>query len=323
MERWLKRVLLGGLAVAAVYVALGIVADVGALRAALARLEGRAVVLAVALVLAAYTLRAMRWRLYLHRLGVIEPVGREALGFAAGFTMGMAPGKSGQAVKAYYLQLATGIGYSVSVPATVAERVSDTLSVALLLVVGLALSPAADWRLAPVAAAALALLVVALRSGGLARGALLRLRRIRRLARHESTLLAAHGRLREQLTFRQLAAPTVIGLSGFLFEALALSVLAERGLGLALPFGDAALILALADLAGVMSLIPAGLGATEGSLVVLLAARGASLAEATALTLVFRACTLWLGLSLGALAALALQTMHLRRRRARPEPPRA
>lgn len=308
--RWGTRLVIGVLLGVALYVTLGVLADLRALRAALSEFHAASLVWALALVLSAYVLRALRWRLYLHRVGVLEPAGREALGFAAGFAMGMANGKGGQVVKAYYLQLATGLPYSVSIPAALAERMADLASVVLLLLVGLVFSPTIDMR-APVAIVALlAIFTLTLRSEGVVRGALRLGRRIRWLARHEAQFLQGHARLREHMRWRDLAAPALIGLSAYFLEALALQALVVRGFGLAIPLGLCVLMLALADLAGVVSLIPGGLGVAEGSLLVMLRVADVPLATATAVTILFRICTLWLGVALGAAAAATLQWMH-------------
>lgn len=316
MRKWVARLLLGTLAAVVLYAAFAAFADVRELKASLLGFEPRALVLALALALSGYVIRALRWRLYLHRMGVLAPAGREALGFAAGLAMGLAPGKSGQVVKAYYLQLATGLPYGVSVPATFAERIADATSMLLLLIVGLALAPRLDALPTLAASALLIAALLAMRHPRAAEVALRPLRRLRWVARHEASIVRGHAELRTHLTWRELAAPSALGLVAFLFEALALQVLGA-GLGVEVAFGTAVLAIALADLAGMLSLIPGGLGVAEGALVVVLALHGLSLADATALALLFRACTLWFGLGIGALAAGGLELQVRRRRRAR------
>lgn len=309
-SRWLPRVLAAALLGGAVYAALAAVADVRALGEALSGMRWRVAGLALALVTAAFVLRALRWRVYLHRLGVLEPVGEEALGFASGFLMGIVPGKSGQVVKAYFLKRTVGLPLRVSIPAVFAERVSDVVSLGLLLATGLALDPRGSVWSDLVALGLLAALLAAFASHTLARLAVRLLTRFRRFRAHGDEMLAGHARLRTQMHPMLLLPPAVIGLSGFFFEALALHVILVEGLGVPLPLGGAILVLALADLAGMLSLMPGGLGAAEGSMVVLLLVQGVPLAEATAATLLFRLSTLWYSLLLGALATGVLHLLH-------------
>lgn len=314
--RWVARVVLGVLLGALLYAVLGVMADLRALRDALVHFRGSAVVLALGLVLSAYALRALRWRLYLHKVGAFEPAGREALGFAAGFAMGIASGKVGQVVKAYYLQLATGLSYAVSIPATVAERMADLASVVLLLLLGLVLAPGIDLRAPAAILAVLALFTIALRSERLVRGALRIVSQVPWVARHEESFVSGHAHLRAHTRLGDVWAPALVGLAAYLLEALALQAIAD-GFGIALAIGPCILILALADLAGVVSLIPGGLGAAEAGLLVLLTLHDVPLATATGITILFRLCTLWFGVALGALAAAVLHWMH-RETRDRP-----
>lgn len=312
MRKWVARSAVAALGAILLYALFALFADARATLAALVAFDGRALALGLALTLTAYVVRALRWRLFLHRMGVLEPAGREALGFAAGMAMGLAPGKSGQVVKAYYLRLATGLPYSVSVPATFAERICDAVSMLLLLILGLALAPRLDAVPTLLASAALLLVLVALRHPRAAERALRPVARWGWVARHREGIVRGHANLRAHLRPGVLAAPTALGLVGFLFETLALQVLAA-GLGHALPFGVCALAIGLADLAAMLSLVPGGVGVAEGGLVVVLALHGLPLADATALTLLFRLCTLWLGLALGAGAAGVLELQARRR----------
>lgn len=263
-------------------------------------LPGGALVAALAFSSAAFALRAMRWRLYLLRL-------REAPPFAVGFASGVASGKMGIVAKSLYLRELWGLPLTALVPATFAERLADTVSVALLLVVGLLSAPGVDARLALEAAALVALLPFALRSRLVAR--LARALDARFPRRH---LASGWEHLRAALHVRALAAPAAVGLAAYLVESLALVAVAG-GLGLALAPGEAALLVALADLAGVLSLIPGGVGAAEATLAALLLARGATRADAATLTLLYRAATLWWG---SLLSALAVGALELARRRA-------
>lgn len=299
-----RRLALVGLLVVATYVSLVIAFDGRRVLSALARLPARPVVAALALVAAAFALRALRWRLYLHRLGALPPEG--PLAFAPAFAMGVASGKWGQVVKAHYLDRLAGVPYAASVPAVLADRVSDVAAVALLVALGLAVAPGGDARLAALAALALVLLVVALRHRRVAALLVRLVGRLRRLARHQDAVAAALRELRAHLHAARLGPPALLGLSAFLLEALALHLLA-RGLGVDVPVGAAVLLLGTSDVAGMASLLPGGVGAAEGSLVALLALHGAPLPEAAVLTLLFRACTLWWGVVLGMMGVALLQ----------------
>lgn len=300
--------LVAGALVVGVYVGLALVADAPAVLGALGRVPLAVVVLSLGLVVALFAVRSLRWRLYLGRIGAVPPAG--PIAFAPAFAMGLAQGKWGQVVKAWALRRDAGTPYSVAVPAIVAERVSDVVGGLLHLLVGLAIAPAVDARLFVGALAGSILLFLAMRSAAAARVLVRALAFVPAVRRHADALLVGHRRLREHMTLRELAAPATMALAAFLLESLVLYALAAHGLGLDVGIGEAVLILAIVDVAATLSFLPAGIGAAEGGLVALLALDGVGLADAAAVTLLFRVTTLWFGMGLGVLGVAFLWRMR-------------
>lgn len=301
--------------VAAVYVGLIVLSDRDALLAALARLRPAAVALALMLIVAVYAVRSLRWRLYLGRIGAVRDAG--PVGFTPAFLMGLPQGKWGQVAKAWALRRRAGTPYGEALPAIFAERVSELGGGLLHLLVGLAIVPGVDLRVVLGALAFLVIAFVALRSRGLV-GLLVRsLGWTGFVRRNARAIREAHERLRDHVTARQLSAPATMALAAFLLESLALWALATPGLGLDLGIAEAILILALVDLAATVTFLPGGIGAAEGSLVVLLALEGVPLPDAAALTIVFRAASLWFGIALG---AVGVGLLALDARRTAPQP---
>lgn len=314
--RWQLRLLLAALLAAVVYAVLVLVADEDAVAASIARVDAGVLLLAVALGATAFAIRSLRWRLYLHRLGALAPP--DGLPFGRAFAMGLASGKAGQLVKAYFLRRDAGLPYTASVPATVGERIADAYGVLALLVLALALGARGGvWPAIAVGAITLAF-TLALRHGYVAALA----KRLPWLREHGAIVDHAQAEIGAHLTVRELAAPIVLGLVGFLFEGLLLQALAERGLGVALPFSTCILLIALVDVAAMLTLVPGGFGVAEGGLVVALRLEGLSIADAAALTLLFRASTLWLGFALDALAAGILQLGQRKAESGGPSPAR-
>lgn len=304
-EHWVRRLVAVTVVAAVLYAAFAALGDYRSLRAMLSGFQWWTLPAALGLVLAGYGLRALRWRLYLRRLGVDSPLGESALVFLSGFAMGVTPGKVGEVVKAYYLRERRGTPYETSIPAVVAERANDMLSVAALLGVGLLLVPSRlGLALGALALGSVLLGFLLLRSQGLAASLLGLLGRAPRLAPLSRRLAGMHANLRPLLGGRLLAETTILGLAGWALEALAMYALAW-GFGIPLSWGACAFVFAAGSIAGVLSLLPGGLGVTEGGMVALLAFLGVALAPATALTLAIRLCTLWFGVLVGA-AAIAL-----------------
>ena len=304
-DHWVRRLVAVTVVAAALYAAFAAFGDLQALRAAVSGFHPWALPAALGLVLVGYALRALRWRLYLRRLGVESPYGESALVFLSGFAMGVTPGKMGEVVKAYYLRERRGTPYVASVPAVFAERVNDMVSVAALLGIGLLFVPSRVGLLLGAAAIGLVLAgLLALRSDRLVGFVLGLLARAPRLARPAATLRDMHANLKPLLGGRLLAESTLLGLAGWALEALAMYALAW-GFGIPLSWAACAFVFSAGSIVGVLSLLPGGLGVTEGGMVALLALLGVALAPATALTLAIRLCTLWFGVVVG-LVAIAL-----------------
>lgn len=306
MGRRLRRILAGILLVALAYGAFVALADGPRVLDAARRLPGATLVAALALTSAAYALRAMRWRLYLLRMP-----GQPR--FADGFAAGLVSGKMGQVAKTVYLDRLDGVPWEASVPAGFAERIADSASALLLLAVGLALAPGGDLRLALAAGALVLLLVAALRSPILLALGRRLAARWAWLAQREARFERATVAMRAHLSARELAPIALLGLAAFLVESLALHVLAGVGLGLPVGPAEAMLVVGAADVAGLVSLVPGGVVAFEGSMAALLTRHGATLPEAAALTLAYRACTLWWSFLLSALAVAWLEAATRRR----------
>ncbi len=73
-----------------------------------------------------------------------------------------------------------------------------------------------------------------------------------------------------------------------------------KGLGIDVVVATATFIYAFATIFGAVTLLPGGIGTTEGSVTGLLVLQGVSVIDAAASTFVIRACTLWFAVAIGA-----------------------
>ena len=96
----------------------------------------------------------------------------------------------------------------------------------------------------------------------------------------------------------KLLKPTIVQFIKFLSDALTIFLI-FFALGHIVPFGVAVVAFALGRLFGMITLIPGGLGAFEGSTILILNSLGASLELAVAVTLVYRLFSYWAYMPLG------------------------
>lgn len=258
---------------------------------------------ALGLVMIGYALRVLRWHILLAALGHPARPATSALSFLSGFAMGVTPGKVGELVKAYFLAARQGTPYPVTVAAVVADRALDLVAVTAVLATSIAFVPGLGaWGAALLLAAVVAALLV-LRSRRAAAPILLVLARTPILRRAAPPAAALHDRLRPLLSARPGAYGLLLGLAAWGLEPFAMWLLAPS-FGLHLSMAQCGVVFAAASLGGVATMIPGGLGATEGGMVALLRLFHAPLAGATALTLATRLATLWFGVLVGAVSIL-------------------
>lgn len=275
--------------------------DVGAVLDAVAGLSVQRLSAALGLVTVAYALRFGKWHLLVRRLGL--PVGprRSLQVFLSGLMMSVTPAKLGELWKSVLLAQ-DGIPVARSLPAIAVERLVDFTAIALLAALGIALVWGLWWVM-PIAVVSALLIGVFLRWRSLWTRLVAWLQRRPRLARPARFLgLVAEG-AHSILAPSTVVPALLLGLTAWGLEGLALWAILE-GLGADTSWAVAVAAFCAGTLAGVVSLLPGGLGTTEAGMVGLLVARGIAHDVAVAATLLGRAATLGYGALVGAVASL-------------------
>lgn len=266
------------------------------------------VALAALLSVGNYTLRILRWRRYLARLGHSLPLGFTALTYVAGFAFTLSPGKVGEMVRARYYSRAN-VPVADVAGAFFMERIMDL--VAMIALATLILTAVSRYQgTVALVAGLLVVFLVALLAGPW-KQVLTRLRASTRLPLTltkvfdgaASALVAA----RALLSPGMLVSSLCITLVAWGLEGLGLCALGGMFPNVALGVGAGIGIYAIAILVGAVSFLPAGLGSTETVMTALLTAQGFRLPEAIVVTVACRLVTLWLAVAMGWAAVAVLR----------------
>lgn len=307
-RRWLAFALVGMF----VFAALSLFADVERLGTRFRDFSGISVGLALALALANYAVRWLRWELYLRSVRVDVPTRPSALVFVAGFSMALTPGKVGELLKAVLLRDATGADPVRTAPVVVAERVTDLVALVILTMLGVfAYGQALSVVIAASTVLLCALGVLSIRP--LAHAIIGAVGRLPRVGpRIAPKLLASYDPMAHLLRPWPLLWGTGLGVIAWLCECLGFAWIIRGFSGTEISLFTATFIYALTTVIGALSFLPGGLLATEGSMTFLLvsAAQGIDEPTAVAATLLTRLCTFWFAVVLG-FAALALLRQNL------------
>lgn len=330
MGKLLRRTLIGVAIGITLYVAAILYFDVRELGPALAGFGWWSVAVALGLSATNYLLRFAKWELCLKWLGVREPgegnapdlsVWRSLLIYVAGLSMSVTPGKVGEVLRSSLLKASDGVAFARTAPVVVADRVSDVVALALLSLVGILAYP----EYAPHVAAAMVLVVIGVVVLGSPRlfGGLLKFSEklpvVGKLAGKAGGLVDSSA---EVLSLGRLSVLTVISVVGWGLECVGYWLILNAFPGSSASLRLCTFLWSATTIVGAISFLPGGLGATEGSLGVLVArlARGVTQPIAVASTLLIRLCTLWFGEVLGAIAlAIFMRDPVVRERVETPE----
>ncbi|GKS83850.1 flippase-like domain-containing protein [Acidovorax sp. SUPP1855] len=259
-----------------------------------------------AIAFASYLLRYLRWRWLLARAGHAVPWGAGFLAYLSGFAFTATPGKVGELVRVRYFAHG-GVPAARTVSAFVYERAFDLLCVVLLAALAIPALPLFAVLVAFVAGMIGAVVLVAARPAWLLRGAArLRRRGWPRLSRAVRALALGLAGCKAWLHPLDLGISLGLGLAAWGLVALSFAWLL-RGLGIDLPWRDAASLYPTAMLAGAASMLPAGIGTTEATLVALLALHAVPLGLATLAAVGIRVATLWFAVLCGFVAIGVLE----------------
>jgi len=281
-----------------VYAILLFVSDWRQVGDALAAFDVGTLALVLGLTLVCYVSRSIRLR---YLMGVCETQisWKDAFYIQfSGMTMTITPGKVGEILKAFLAHELTGLPLSRGVALVLVERLGDLLAVLVISVGGLALLDQGVLAFA-IAAGGTSLAVFLLSREWFHDFALRSLKRQKRLERYHLSAGSLLSTIHTTLQPRPLAVSMVLSIVGWGSEAFAFH-LTLRALGFdGLSLFPAMAVYAVSTIAGALAMFPGGLGLTEGSMMGILVASGASSNIAFSATMIIRFATLWFGVGIG------------------------
>lgn len=307
---WWRGFVLSLLAVVAVLTGLGLYADFGGVSASLADFRWSLVPALLGVTALNYLVRYLRWRKLVQMVSGQAPgLWEDLLVFFAGTAMILTPARLGEWVKSYYARQLYGAPVARTAPILLAERAGDALVMLLLASAGLVLFQWGGPIFVVVAVIAVGA-IAALRHRAVASLLVRSAGRFPLTRRFLPPMEDFHESSRLLFSVRGVSWTLGLGLVAWSLECLTF-FLVLGGLGRPIT-GElavqAAFIFPMAALAGSLSLLPAGIGVTEGGITGLTQAIvGASRSVAAASALLTRAFILGFGLALG-LAAMAALT---------------
>ena len=300
------RPLLVALVLGAIVVAgFAFFADADQILVELGRLHPGWIFAALGLAFSNYLLRMAKWNYFLRLLGQDVPRGRSGAVFFAGLSMSMTPGKLGELLKALLLKELQGVPVATTAPVVLGERLTDLLSLVLMITGGVWIL-GYGWDVLLLATAMCGVVVLAVLYPRFTRVILWVAERLPGVKKMAGPLREAFENMAALLAFGPMVWATLLSAAAWFLECLAFWLIL-RGLGIdTAPLLAATFVYALGTVAGAVSMLPGGLVATEASMVLLLTEvlDLTTMPVAVAATLLVRLCTLWFATFLGAAVLL-------------------
>jgi uncharacterized protein (TIRG00374 family) len=270
---------------------LSIYADLDALIDAFQQFELWLLPMVLGLTLSNQCLRFLKWEYLLSEVEIDLPLSTSFSIFGSGLIMIMTPGKLGEAWKSWLIRDEQGTPISTTMPVIVAERVTDLLGVVSISLLGVI-----AFGRSPVVLILLALLLISgillLQYERACYWFLDRLDQLPIISRKTDAFRNLYENSRTLLRLRPLGVTTILSICSWGLECVGMW-LVLKGFGVDVSLIAAAFVFAVASILGAISLLPGGLGVTEGSMIGLLLVFEVGRAQAVSATLVIRAATLW------------------------------
>lgn len=305
LQKLKKKILISVAAAGLIYLAFTIYADYNQVLSAFRNFNWLLLPVLLLLSLMNYLVRFIKWDYYLNLIGVKMKKIDSLSVFMSGLVMSITPGKMGELLKVYLVKQITNTPISKTAPIVFVERITDFVSLMLIALAG-AYSFNYGRTVVVVVSLFFFFLVIVLSNKTIALPLLTLLEKIKFIKRFIGSIHTAYESSYKMLRPLPLFYMILVSLASWFFECLGYYlILFNFGINVSLLWG--AFSYCFATIIGALSMLPGGLGVTEGSLTFMLIEQGASNQVAVASTFIIRAVTLWFAVLVGIISVTFYQ----------------
>jgi glycosyltransferase 2 family protein len=254
-----------------------------------------------------YLVRFSKWDYYLGIINIkISKIDSLSV-FMSGLVMSVTPGKMGELLKVYLVKQLAGTSISKTAPIIFVERITDFVSLMLIALAG-AYYYNYGRTIVIIVSLFFSILIVFLSNRKIAIPVLKLMEKNNYLNKHLSKIHNAYESSYQMLRPFPLLKMTVVSLFSWFFECLGyFLILRNFPINIHISLLWSAFSYCFAIIIGAISMLPGGLGVTEGSLTFMLVQKGVSNQYAVASTFIIRAVTLWFAVLIGVISVSIYQ----------------
>ncbi len=252
-----------------------------------------------------YLIRFFKWQYYLSLLEVKINFWNSLSIFFSGFVMSITPGKMGELLKSYLVKEVTGTPISKTAPIILLERITDFFSLIIIAIVGAYFFEFGKEISVGIGIIFLGIIII-LSNRQLAIPVIKFLERFKFLHKYIESVHSAYDSSYKMLRFKPLILMLLLSAAAWFFECLGYQIILSN-FGVKLGLFWASFAYAFSTIVGAITMLPGGLGATEGSLTFLVIQEGFSKEIAVASTFIIRVVTLWFAVLIGVISVTLYQ----------------
>ncbi len=235
--------------------------------------------------------------------------------FLSSFIMSVTPGKIGEVFKSYLLKEQVETPISKSAPIVIAERITDFLSLILLSIVG-AVTFNYGKELIIVIGILFIVIIILLSSRKISISIINFLEKFKFISNFSHKIHEAYESIYQMVQPKQLFVAILLSMMAWFFECLGF-YLVINNFGFEKVFHIdifvATFIYGFATIAGAVTMLPGGLGATDASITGLLMLLNIPKNISVASTLIIRIATLWFAVFVGIVSISIYQRINNKR----------
>jgi uncharacterized protein (TIRG00374 family) len=251
----------------------------------------------VPLVIFSYFIRGLRWNMLLRSLQIDIGVKESLQVFFAGMAFGITPAKIGEVIKSHLLKKDHSQPISKTAPVIFIERYYDLVGIIVILSAGMWFIDLQKILIVTLFGVAISLMILS-QQRDLFESILKKMVRIPILKKYATNILLSYDTVSSLLKPKIYAKAIAYSIAAWGVESLAVFFIFE-GFQVDLGFPVTALIFTSSTLLGGVSLVPGGVGITEGGMLGLLLFYKIDYTTSFSLVLLVRLLTLWMSIVIG------------------------
>lgn len=244
-----------------------------------------------------FFIRFLKWHYYLKLLSIDIRFSDSLLIFLSGLIMSVTPGKFGEVLKSFLLKKVSGIPISESAPIIISERITDFFSVLLLAILGAVVYGSGLW-IVLITSAFFVSITLVINNRAVSFKIIGLLNKVRFLSKYTNSIKSAYESSYKMLKIKPLYEMTFLSLLAWLPECFGFYLILYN-FDVPVSIFWSVFVYAFSIIIGALTLLPAGIGITEGSLTFFIFRQINSIETSVSITLLIRIFTLWYAVFIG------------------------